>query len=87
MKPSGPIKDAVRQFVLHRAQDKGLTHVDDDESLIENGVVDSLGVFKLVAFLEESFSVQIPDGEIVYENFATIDQIERFVSDKLGRKG
>lgn len=80
------IKDKVREFVLDAAQRKGLESVTDDESLTENGVIDSLAIFRLVSFLEDNFGVRIADEEIVGENFQSVRAIEGFVADKLSRK-
>jgi acyl carrier protein len=78
-------KDRIREFVQRYAQERGVSTVGDGESLIQNGVVDSLGIFKLVAFLEETFSIRIPDEEIVFENLESVDRIESFVNAKLRR--
>lgn len=79
------VKDQIREFVQEAAQRKGVSEVTDEQSLVESGVIDSLGIFRLVAFLEESFRVRIGDEEIVGENFETIADIERFVLKKLSR--
>lgn len=80
---SGGIRTQIREFVLgDLAQSKGITALADDESLVENGVVDSLGIFQLVSFLEDTFRIRISDEEIVPDNFRTIDDIEAFVSAK-----
>jgi acyl carrier protein len=79
------VKDQIREFVREAAQRKGVSEVTDDQSLVESGVIDSLGIFRLVAFLEESFRVRIGDEEIVGENFESIAGIERFVLNKLNR--
>lgn len=77
------VKDQVRQFVNEElAAAKGISSVRDDESLIENGVVDSLGIFRLVTFLEESFGVKIGDEEISAENLQSVDMIEQLVLSK-----
>jgi acyl carrier protein len=80
------IKDKVREFVLDAAQRKGLETVTDDESLTENGVVDSLGIFRLVSFLEDNFAIRIADEDIVGENFRSVTAIESFVAEKLLKK-
>jgi len=55
----------IRTFIVERlAPATGRTHLDDDDDLIDSGVVDSLGIFQLVAFLEEKFGVVIADSEI-----------------------
>jgi acyl carrier protein len=77
------VKDQVRQFVREElASAKGITLVSDDESLIDNGVVDSLGIFRLVTFLEETFGVKIGDEEISAENLQSVDMIEQLVLSK-----
>ncbi len=77
----------IREFVLeHLAPGRGVTNLADEESLVRNGVVDSLGLFRLVAFLEDTFRVRIADEEISYENFQSIDGIERFVIAKFRGK-
>jgi acyl carrier protein len=77
------VKDQVRQFVTEElAAAKGITLISDDESLIENGVVDSLGIFRLVTFLEETFGVKIGDEEISAENLQSVDMIEQLVLSK-----
>jgi acyl carrier protein len=80
------IKTQIRQFVLENAQSKGVNEVTDNDSLTEIGVIDSLGIFRLVSFLEDSFGVRVSDEEIVPDNFHTISDIERFVSGKLASK-
>jgi acyl carrier protein len=77
------VKDQVRQFVNEElAAAKGIRSVGDDESLIENGVVDSLGIFRLVTFLEENFRVKIGDEEISADNLQSVNMIEQFVLSK-----
>ena len=78
------LKSQIREFVMENARGKGITELSDADSLISRGIVDSLGIFPLVSFLEESFGVRIPDDEIINDNFQTIDDIDRFVTAKLG---
>jgi acyl carrier protein len=77
------VKDQIRQFVNEElAAAKGIASVSDDESLIDNGVVDSLGIFRLVTFLEENFGVKIGDEEISAENLQSVNMIEQLVLSK-----
>jgi acyl carrier protein len=73
----------IRAFIVERlAPSTGRTDLDDDEDLIDSGVVDSLGIFQLVAFLEERFGIAIADGEINPDNFGTITRIEQLVAGR-----
>lgn len=53
-----------------------------DFQLIEGGLVDSLGLFKLIAFLEDKLGVTVEPDEILFENFASIDAIIALVEAK-----
>ena len=55
--------------------DDGNRTVGYDEPLIDRGVLDSMGLMNLIAFLEERAGVRIPDEEVLLENFATINAI------------
>lgn len=81
------VKDEIREFVLESARSKGINEVADDQSLMVSGIIDSLGIFRMVSFLEDSFRVRISDDEIVPENFQSINEIDNFVSSKLAKKG
>lgn len=55
----------------------------DDEPLIEQGIVDSLGILSLLSFVEEKFSVRITDNELTPENFATPYAMAKMIQEKL----
>jgi acyl carrier protein len=80
------VRERIREFVLEEcAKGKGITHITDQEILTKNGVIDSMGIFRLVAFLEETFNVRIGDDEITHENLESVDAIERLVAAKTRR--
>ncbi|HVO81137.1 MAG TPA: acyl carrier protein [Terriglobales bacterium] len=79
------IKEQIHKYVVENANAKGVTQVGDDEPLMTSGVVDSIGIFRLVSFLEDTFRVRIPDEEIVLDNFETIRHIEAFVAGKMAK--
>jgi acyl carrier protein len=79
------VKEKVRAFVLEYAAGKGLTEVKDDEPLLTTNIIDSLGSFRMIAFLEETFPLTIEDTDMVPENFQTLNDIESFVAGKLGK--
>jgi acyl carrier protein len=52
-------------------------------NLIEEGIIDSLGIMKLLSFIEETFKIQITDEELMPENFETVDSIYQMIANKL----
>jgi len=47
-----------------------------------DGLIDSLGLMELVAFLEDEFGVEVNDEDITADRFRTVADIERLVIDK-----
>ena len=80
---NGGARETIRGFVLAQLEGRGFTQVEDATSLVESGVADSLGIFHLVAFLEQAFSIRVGDEEIIHDNFGSIDALVRFVDSKL----
>jgi acyl carrier protein len=66
----------ITEFILTEVNpDLGLTTLDDGEPLIESGIIDSLGVLKIMSFLDEAFGVDLSSGEIKLENFRDVKTI------------
>lgn len=53
-----------------------------ETALFEGGVIDSLGVIDLMAFLEAEHGVQIDDADYAMENFETIGHLAQLVEQK-----
>ena len=54
----------------------------DDDSLLRNGIVTSLGVMELVDWIESTYGVQVEPSEITEQNFDSARSIARFVLSK-----
>jgi acyl carrier protein len=49
--------------------------------------IDSLGLIRLVAFLENELGIRVEDDELVAENFVTLRSIGNLIASKaLGKK-
>jgi acyl carrier protein len=80
-------KEQIRRFIFEKfpiAKSRGLK---DSSLLLEEGVLDSLGVLELVNYLQDDHGIPIEDDELVPENFASIDAIAAFVDGKVTTKG
>jgi acyl carrier protein len=83
MKTSRSRKEQVREFIVEvLAKGRGATaSIADTDNLIESGVVDSLGITRLVHYLETTFSIKIPDEHIVPENFESVAAIQQYLAN------
>ena len=80
------IKDKIEQFILSEiCPDMGitnLTHISEDESLVNSGIIDSLGILKILSFMDEEFGVDLSSDVIRPEKFATIKSICELIKNK-----
>lgn len=73
--------DAIRQFVLTQfLSDVSAEDLPDDYDFIASGVIDSLGILKLIAWLEETFEVVLDYSELDPAHFRTVASIDAFVT-------
>jgi acyl carrier protein len=79
------IQERVKAFIVGELTwDGDASQLTEDFPLIEKRVLDSLGIFQLVTFLEAEYGIAVDDDELVPENFGSLAAIERFVNEKKG---
>jgi acyl carrier protein len=69
----------IRDFVIDTFF---VADLGDDTSFLESGMIDSLGMAQLVAFVEERFDLRIADEELLPENLDSVARIAAFVERK-----
>lgn len=57
--------------------------VDNDISLYQSGIIDSMGTIELISFLENTYKIRFDDDELIAENFDSINAISNFLYNKL----
>ena len=75
---------AIRQFLEQNFLFSGRQTIRDQDSFLENGVLDSTGVLELVGFLERTFSVAVADEEMTPDNLDSITRVADYVRRKRG---
>lgn len=78
------IKVKIKEFLQENYIFDSENGLDDDDSLLENGIIDSTGVLELILFLEENFQIKINDDEILPENLDSVNNICNFAKIKIG---
>ncbi len=76
-------QDRVREFISDELNLGALAgDLVDDYPLLEKDVLDSMGIFQVVAFLEDEFGIEVENAELVPENFETIGSIAKLIDSK-----
>ncbi len=71
---------AVKTFIANEllyGDEQGLGY---DTNLLDTGVIDSMSLLRLIAFLEEHFQIQVPDEAVIPDNFRSLSAIETFLA-------
>lgn len=81
---SEAIAEAITAHIMStRPSEKRDLDFGDRSPLVATGILDSVGVFDLVAFLEERFAIEVPDSDLDWNNFETVEAITCLVESKL----
>ncbi|MFA7061383.1 MAG: acyl carrier protein [Pedobacter sp.] len=70
------IKAFIIENFLFNAEGSSL---GDDESFLESGIVDSTGILEVVAWIEETFDIRVPDTDLLPENFDTVQRLAAYM--------
>ena len=82
------IFDALASFFVQPGISReGAVAVTPDTDIIGQGLIDSLGIFKLIAFVEEKFAVTVEPDEVLLENFQTLRALRNLIVKKLAAAG
>jgi len=74
---------AVKEFVLSDVWPQGNpAELDERTPLIENGILDSLSLLRVVAFLEKTYEIRVAAHEADEDNFGSLRAIAAFVERK-----
>ncbi len=76
------MKEKIKNFIVENFLfgERGL---EDDEPLFESGIIDSLGLIKLLAFIDETFNISMNMSEINIEDFNTLNDILKTIKNKM----
>ncbi len=77
------IKKILKEYIAENIlfSDNGYPYLESD-SFLEKGIVDSMNVMEIVAYVEDTFGIEVEDLEIVPSNFDSINGISTFVQNK-----
>jgi acyl carrier protein len=70
------IRDYINRNMLFNS---GTSKFSNEASLLQEGIIDSIGIMELVTFVSQTYGVTIPPEEILPENFDSISRIASFV--------
>ncbi len=78
------IKETIKEFMAdYFLKGAEVKTVSDEGSFLEEGIIDSVGVMELVAFVEETYGFRVEDEELVPENLDSVGKLVVYIKSKL----
>jgi len=78
------MKDAVLQYVIDEYLEDEDDEITYNTPLISGGIVDSFSMVSLKRFLENRYSISIPDDKATPEAFDSVDKIVILIQEFIG---
>ncbi len=73
---------AIIRFVNEQLVGGGGASVTADDEIVLDGTIDSLGVTRLIEFLEREYGITIPAQDVTIEHFRSISTMATFVAER-----
>ncbi len=80
---SDGLRTEIHQFIQKNFLFDDSKAIDDDQSLLASGIVDSTGILELISHLEWTYRLKFADSELVADNFDSVNRIIGFMTPKL----
>lgn len=78
-------KKKLRRFILENflfTDDE--SELNDDDSFMENQIIDSTGILEVIEFLEDEWNIKTEDDEMIPDNLDSVNKVISFVERKQG---
>ena len=72
----------IKRFIITKFPIARKTNITYEDSLLDSGIVDSLGVLEVVSYLVENHEIEIGEDDLMPENFNSIQSIADFIEKK-----
>ncbi len=80
------IKTKIKEIII------GITHssddvedIEDEDFLIDDLGIDSLGMINLVQRLQKQFDIEIPESDVTLQNFKSIELLGDYIESRTGK--
>ena len=75
--------DQLKEFFVSNCLIPQDHKIADDQSLLEGGIIDSLGILELTSFIEQTYRIKINEHDLIPENFDSFVAISNYIEARL----
>lgn len=73
------MQDTLNQYITTELLTGQTIELDNDENLLLSGLIDSHGIVRLLTFIEQSFQIKVPPGDVTIQNFRSINAMSSYL--------
>ncbi len=78
------IEQTISNFVIENfIFEENPNQLDNNQSFLESGIIDSTGMLELVSFIEEKYDIKIEDEELIPDNLDSVNNVSQFINKKI----
>ncbi len=74
------MKEKIIAYIKNDIANESLEDIELQDDLLSTGVIDSMGMMKLLTFIEKEANFKIPPEDMTVENFMTLESIMGYIS-------
>ncbi len=72
-------KSALMDYIKNEIIRNRNARLNEEDDLLSAGILDSLGILQLVGYIDKAFGIQVPDEDVVYDNFKSISALVAYL--------
>lgn len=72
----------IKEYIADSLSDIDVEEIGMQDDLLGSGILDSMGMMKLVVFIEKELNIEIPDADMTVEHFMTLQNIMDYLSQR-----
>ena len=82
MADAAHIERIITAFIEGEILGNNGTVLDPDENIFTGGLVDSVGIMRLIAHLESTLGITVPPADLIPQNFRTVRLMTAYVASR-----
>ncbi len=76
------VESTIRDYIIEMLGAEAPPELTLETPLLEEDLLDSVGIYELVVYLEERYEIEVLDEEVVPENFGSVALLAKLVESK-----
>jgi acyl carrier protein len=73
-------KALLAEYIKNEIMRNKNAKLDENEDLLSSGILDSLAILQVVAYIDKTLGIQVPDEDVVYDNFKSIRALTEYLT-------